>query len=219
MSELIFACVRTGEVYPFEYVTKLRNMVQRNAPSPYRFVCLTDQPERCYGIDFIDVTQTNFTGWWAKMLLFEPLWRGTSKVVYLDLDTVIVRDIGLLTKVPGEFAICENFTRLLTNPDYPCKYNSSVMVIGAGMGNFIWHGFLQRKDELMKTYARHGDQRCIEELYPSAAFLQHVLPKGFFCNYRQLTNHVPKAPAAIINFGGNNKPHNCPIQWVQEMWS
>ncbi|MCA1452838.1 hypothetical protein I6F35_06335 [Bradyrhizobium sp. BRP22] len=218
MTDLIIACVRTGTRYGMEYVTRLRNMVARHLPRPYTMVCLTDQPERCSGVAFVDIAVLQLPGWWGKMALFEPAWRDRTKVIYLDLDTVIIGDLSPLTEVAGEFAICENFTRLITNPAYPCKYNSSVMVIGGGMGNFIWNGFDKRRDLLMMTHARHGDQACIEELYPSAPFLQRLLPPHFFCNYRNLTMHPPKQ-AAVINFGGNNKPDNCPIPWVKEAWA
>jgi hypothetical protein len=218
MKDLIVACVRTGTRYSFDYVTKLRNMVSRHLPLPYTMVCLTDQPERCSDVVFVDVSAIGLTGWWAKMILFEQQWRGGAKVVYVDLDTVIIGDLSPLASVPGEFSICQNFTRLLTNPNYPCKYNSSVMVIGGLMGNFVWNGFERRRELLMMTHARYGDQACIEELYPSAPFLQRLVPQDFFCNYRQLTNHPPKR-AAMINFAGNNKPHNCPIPWVKEAWA
>jgi len=217
MSGLIIACVRTGTRYSLLYVTKLRNMVARHLKRPYTMVCLTDQPGRCEGVTFIDVTATSLQGWWAKMLLFEPEWRGRDKVVYLDLDTVVIGDPAPLADVPGEFAICENFTRLAGNADYPCKFNSSVMVIGGGMASFVWTAFQRRQELLLMTHARHGDQACIEELYPRAALLQSLVPKGFFCNYRDLTMHKPKQ-AAIINFGGSRKPDNCPIPWVQQEW-
>jgi hypothetical protein len=217
MTALIVACVRTGTRYSFDYVTKLRNMVDRHMPYTYTMTCLTDQPDRCSDVAFVDISASGLTGWWGKMMLFEPQWRQNAKVIYLDLDTIIVGDLGPLTSVSGEFAICENFTRLITNPAYPCKYNSSVMVIGRGMGSFVWNGFSRRRELLMMTHARYGDQACIEELYPSAPFLQRLVPKGFFVNYRNLTNQPPKQ-AAVINFGGNNKPDNCPIPWVQEAW-
>ena len=219
MTDLIVACVRTGTVYGIEYVTKLRNMVARHMHQSYTMVCLTDQPERCDAVAFVDISELKLPGWWGKMALFEPLWRIGSKVIYLDLDTVLIRAIDRLADVQGEFAICENFTRLLTNPKYPCKYNSSVMVIGGGMGSFIWHAFDLRRDLLMMTHANFGDQHCLESLYPSARLLQGMLPNNFFLNYRQITSHLPKEPVAIINFGGKHKPHNCPIPWVQEQWA
>src|SRR5262245_43788508 len=110
--EMIIACVRTGLIYPFEYVVKLRNMVSRHFRLPYTFYCLTDQPERCEGVGFIDVTKLGLPGWWAKMVLFEPQWRSNNDVIYFDLDTVVIGDLTPLADVPGEFAICENFARL-----------------------------------------------------------------------------------------------------------
>jgi hypothetical protein len=214
---MIVACVRTGTVYSFDYVTKLRNMVGRHLRRPYSMVCLTDQPDRCEGVEFIDITAAGLPGWWAKLLLFEPTWRNHNRVIYVDVDTVIIGDLSPLADVPGEFAICENFTRLLTKPSYPCRYNSSVMVIGGGMAGFVWDRFAKHSKSLMEEHARYGDQACIEALYPDAPFLQRLLPKNFFFNYRQLTMHKPNA--AMVNFGGSNKPHTCPIPWVQREWS
>jgi hypothetical protein len=211
MSEPIIACVRTGTAYGFEYVTKLRNMIWRHMRKPYTIVCLTDQPDRCEGVTFIDVAEINLPGWWSKLLLFAPDWRGTSKVIYFDLDTVIIGDISPLAGVPGEFAILKSPVPVA----YPCKYNSSVMVIGGGMAGFVWSSFDRRRDALMTTHAHYGDQAAIEELYPDAQLLNSLLP-DFFCNYRHLTMHQPIA--SVINFGGTNKPANCPIPWVQEAW-
>lgn len=216
-NDLIVACVRTGPMYGMEYVIRLRNMVARHLDRQYTMICLTDQPDRCEGMAFVDIGQIGLQGWWGKMMLFAPEWRGDRKVVYLDLDSVIINSIVPLANVAGEFAICENYTRRAVNPQYPCRYNSSVMVIGGGQAGFIWRRFDGRRDALMSKHARYGDQACIEELYPAAAYLQKLLPSGFFCNYRQLAGVPPKA--AIINFGGRHKPHNCPIPWVQQAWS
>lgn len=165
MSELIVACVRTGRRYDFGYVTGLRNMVANQLTRPFTMVCLTDQPERCTGVAFVDITAIGLQGQWGKMALFEPLWRGRSKVIFLELDTVITGDIAPLADVPGEFAIGEGF-------------DTSVMVIGGGMGNFVWNGFDKRRELLMMTHS--GPSACIAELYPSAPFLQRLLPQHFF---------------------------------------
>lgn len=212
---MIVACVRTGTSYHFEYVTKLRNMVARHLHCRYEMVCLTDQPERCEGINFIDVAEIGLKSWWAKLILFAPEWRALHKVVYCDLDTVIIKDITPLAGVPGEFSILESPVRR-EGIDYPCKYNSSVMVIGGGQCEFMWAKFEARRAALIELAGNYGDQKVIEELYPEAQLLNQLMPKGFFCNYRHLTMHQPRS--AIINFGGKHKPHVCPIPWVQEAW-
>jgi hypothetical protein len=212
----IVACVRTGIKYPFAYVEKLRNMVARHMPQPYEMVCLTDQRERCEGVTFIDVLTIGLVGWWAKMILFEPAWRGRSQIIYFDLDTVIVGDIAQLVGVPDEFAILESPVRVAGNPSYPCKYNSSVMVVGSGRCAHVWQAFDRRRSRLMLEHDRYGDQAAIQELYPDAGILNRLMPKGFFLNYRNLTMSVPSA--AVINFGGSHRPHNCPIPWVQQAW-
>ena len=217
MSELIIGCVFTDNKYPFQYVTTLRNMISRHVTVPYTLFCLTNNPERCSGVTFVDVTAAGLPGWWTKMLLFEPQWRGQSKVVYLDLDTLVIGDLAPLAGVAGEFAILESPVRLAGIANYPCKYNSSVMVIGGGRCEFLWQKFQRNAEQLMFKHARFGDQAAIEELYPAAPFLQTILP-GFFCNYRDLTAHQPKQ-AAVVNFGGRHKPHNCPIDWVRRAWA
>jgi len=218
MTDLIVACVRTGTAYGMEYVVRLRNMVARHLARQHSIICLTDQEDRCEGVAFIDISQIGLTGWWAKLTLFAPEWRDTRKVVYLDLDTVVIDSLLPLANVAGEFAITENYTRKAVNPAYPCKYNSSVMVIGGGQTSFVWRRFEAKRAEILSRHARYGDQAAIEELYPAAPYLQMLLPAEYFCNYRNLTNHPPKR-AAIINFGGRHKPHNCLIPWVQQAWS
>jgi hypothetical protein len=200
------------------YVTKLRNMVARHMSLPYTFVCLTDQPDRCDGAIFIDVKTIGLVGWWAKLVLFEPTWRESSQIIYIDLDTVIIGDLAPLQDVPDEFAILESPVRAHGNLAYPCKYNSSVMVIGPGRCAFMWEKFDKLRSRLMLAHDRYGDQAVIQELYPDAAILNKRMPQGFFLNYRDLTAHKPEG-ASVVNFGGSHRPHSCPIAWVQSAWA
>ena len=90
---MIVACVRTGQKYGIEYVTRLRSMVARHLPQPHRFVCFTDYPnELPIDMETLPVSP-NLPGWWAKFHVFEPTWRAGEHVVYLDLDTIIIGDI------------------------------------------------------------------------------------------------------------------------------
>jgi hypothetical protein len=163
MTDLIVACVRTGEYG----VTRLRDMVAEHLPRKYTMVCLTDQPERCSGVAFVDISAIGLRGWWGQMVLFEPMWRGRSKVIHLGLNTDIVGDISALADVPGEFSIGADF-------------DTRVMVIGGGMGNFVWSAFERHRGTLFAAHHRTGPSGCIRELYPTPQFLHRVLPPGFF---------------------------------------
>jgi hypothetical protein len=216
--DLIVACVRTGDRYPMDYVARLRNMVERFMPVPYQMICLTDQPERCSGVTFIDVSDCKLPGWWAKMVLFAPEWRHGRRVVYIDLDVVVVGDLGPLAAVPSEVAILASPVREAGNLLYPCKFNSSVMVLRETLTGFIWLDFELDRETIMMLAGNYGDQRAIEMIYPGADILQTMLPKGFIVNYRNLTMIKPKG-AAIVTFGGKHKPANCEIPWVQKLWA
>jgi len=193
-------------------------MVRRHLSKPHAFYCLTDQPERCEGATFVDITALGLEGWWGKLALFEPQWRADATVVFFDLDTVLVGDIAPLADVPGEFAILDSPVRAGGNVAYPCRYNSSVMVIGRGRAGFIWTKFDKRPDYYVGRHQRYGDQAALEEIAPHAASLNRAMPTGFFLNYRHLTMQPPER-ASVVNFGGSHKPHNCPIPWVQKAWT
>jgi hypothetical protein len=176
MTDLIVACVRTGSAYDFGFVMQLRDMVAEHLKQPHTIVCLTDQRERCSGVAFVDVAALSLPGSWAKLALFEPMWRDQAKVLYLDLDTRIKGNLAPLADVPGEFAILESPARAIT----PCRFDSSVMLIGGGMCEFVWRGFERRRAALMTRHAYYGVNGVIETLYPSAPTLQRLLPKVFF---------------------------------------
>jgi hypothetical protein len=217
---MIIACVRTGQRYPFAYVTKLRDMVARHMPPiSYAFACLTDQPEEAAGVNRIDISGAQLEGWWAKMLLFQDGWRRGHRVIYLDLDTVITGDLSpLVGAVVKQFGICSNFARAAGNTGWPCRYGSCVMVLHSTFDDRIWRAFSPSRRQAMKDNEVYGDQRVIEQIYPNATILQDVLPANYMRSYRTLTAK-PQPETAIINFGGKSKPHNCNIDWVRSQWA
>lgn len=176
MTDLIIACVRTGEAHEFELVMKMRDSLAQHFKRPYRMVCLTDQRQRCPGVSFVDITALELHGWWGNMALFEPLWRDRAKVIYLDLNVRIMGDITPLADIAGEFAILESTARAIN----AFKYDSRVLMIGPGMCGFVWDKFDRWKVQLMVQHRGSGDRAVIEELYPSALLLQRLVPKGFF---------------------------------------
>ena len=101
------ACVKWGDKYSEEYVYRLRDMVAKNLSIPHQFVCISDE--------FIEGIYTSkppnefeLDGWWPKMFLYRPdLF--TGKVLYLDLDTVIQKNIDALVSYSDGF--CGVYTK------------------------------------------------------------------------------------------------------------
>ena len=165
--DLVVACIHTGG--DFERVRRLRDAVGLRLAIPHTMVCLTNRPDWCEGVVFIDITEAGLPGRWVQMMLFEPQWRGRSKIIFLDLDIRVAGDLAPLARVPGEFAICA---------DDGGGYDARVMVIGGGLAGFVWTRFEAQRDAMM---GRHWTAAlAIEEIYPGAPLLQRLVPRGFF---------------------------------------
>lgn len=213
------ACVwvRPSTKFAPDHVFRLRAMVFRHLPIPHRFVCFTDRPGELPGIETRDVSHLGLDGWFTKMALFSPEFRGPGRTIYLDLDTVVVGDLSPLARVDAPFGICGNFTRAGGNRTWPCRYGSCAMTFGEGFGDRVWRDFQADRESLMARFQTYGDQRVVEELVPDAAILQERLPPGFFLHYRNLSRSRPAA-ARVVVFGGRNTPDNCEIDWLREEW-
>lgn len=217
---LTVACVWQRGKYHVGYVHALREMVRRRLREPFRFICLSDMNWDIEGVEFVDIRHLNLPRWWGKMALFSPAIRGPGRCLYLDLDMVLVDDITELAKFDGRFGICENFTRLAGNSQWPCRYGSCAMVFADGWGEEVWQGFQIVREPLMQACHRGGDQRAIEQLVPDATYLQDHVPPGFFLGYRDLHRHklAPPDGTAIVVFAGKHTPETCQVPWVRDAW-
>ncbi|WP_125931842.1 hypothetical protein [Thiosocius teredinicola] len=157
-----FICLKWGTKYPAAYVNRLYRMVERNFPGPFRLHCLTDDDT---GLDrnivALPLAPEELVGYWNKLALFKRELHGLSgNLIYLDLDLVIVGDIGFLAEQPGEFIIVRNWSR---RP----MWNSSVMRFPVGAYAHIWDEFSRNRTQILD--AMNGDQEWIFECVPNAA--------------------------------------------------
>jgi len=103
---LTVACVyKPGGGFSDEYAYKLKQNVEEKLDTPHRFVALTRQ--KLKGIETIPL-QKNRIGYWNKLELFRKgLFDGP--VVYLDLDTIVVRDFTEIANFPHDFTAADNW--------------------------------------------------------------------------------------------------------------
>lgn len=223
MDELpLIVAVCVGNKYPPTYVYNLRRMVSRHLTLEHEFIVLTDRPEE-FDLppeSIEDVSDILLSGWWMKMALFRTKWREGHRVVYFDLDTLIVGDLDPLVSLDVDFAICQNFTRLAGNRMWPCKYGSCAMVIGPDLPEDTWLQFARMKSSYMKTAGNYGDQFIIEKLIPEAPYLQDLLPSGYFMGYRDLYKYPKEPPkeCSIVVFAGGRTPDKFGPSWCKKEW-
>jgi hypothetical protein len=158
LNDLTVLCVRFGNGYDRDYVVRLRNMVSRNLTLPYEFVCLTDDHHPIDGVRSIVQKNKSYSKqWWHKVHMFDHALPVRGRILYLDLDVVIVSNIDkLVANVKNEFFGIRDFNRKF----YPSwkQLNSSAMSWIHGTQAEIYNQFVKNPQLAMKL---HGDQDWI----------------------------------------------------------
>lgn len=183
-----------------EYVAILRDMVARHLKAEHRFVCLTDAPERHPGIETIRLTPGP-EGWWAKCELFRSgLFDG--RILYLDLDSVIVGPLDPLAASPGIIQLADWGW---TTP----TYGSGVMVWDAAEHAEIWTRWTPEVAERLR-----GDQDWLTELGGWQA-----LPAHLCRSYRYESKAGPPKGCSVVCMHGRPKCHELPApHWSRAFW-
>ncbi|WP_420404567.1 tetratricopeptide repeat protein [Nisaea sp.] len=208
LDQLTVACVKHGTKYGADYVNRLYAMVRRHLPGDWRFVCLTDDAEGLRPeIGVIDISDRPLQGWWAKLALFDPQTPFADRTIfYLDLDTVVVGDLGFIADLKAGFHILEHSF----NPGF----NSSVMLFDRAFAAPVHDRFTRSALDRLT-----GDQDWIEECLPGI----DIFPRSPVRIYKSLEPDLDSAGLArtgarIVTFPTVPKPHQVRSGWVPEHW-
>jgi hypothetical protein len=114
------------------YVNALYRGCTRNLTVSHSFVCFTDDASGLLAEIEPRCVPVGLDGWYNKIALFraEAFPSGT-RVLYFDLDTVILGNIDRLAAYEGAFAA-------LSDPGLPSIINSSIMAWEAGRYCDVW---------------------------------------------------------------------------------
>lgn len=194
--ELTVACVlvRGNVNYTVEYVERLHAMCRRYIDRPFEFACLTDQPRAMpQSVRAVPILKhASLKGWWAKVGLFKPD-RFTGRVLYLDLDTLLLGPLDEIIDYPEPFALVPDAGTFNGSEGLRVvkRYNSSVMVWDAqteGLSSLYtdW-----RPDVAQRLW---GDQDWIGEHYPHAA----TMPLSWFPRLSTNPQHWPTTAKVVL---------------------
>lgn len=166
-------CLKWGGKYGSEYVNRLYSMVSRNLKQDFVFHCLTDNSQGIREEVAIEMLpELGIHSWWYKLLIFKNGFlkiSSSEKILFLDLDIVILGDLEPLIEYKEEFCISADTSET--------RYNSSVMCFYANQYSFIWDSFFIQKNHIMAKL--HGDQDWIEHVYQTANIYPKTVIKSF----------------------------------------
>ena len=195
---MLKACVlRTGGIYGPQHVQWLA----RQIPG---LVCLSDIP--VCGVPTIEL-QYHWPGWWSKMELFGPLI--DDDILFFDLDTVIVGDIGRL---------CVGKTTALRDFYYPDMFASGLMYIRQEDKRAVWMAWLKHPASNMARHRRLpslGDQGFLSTRLTADRW-QDVLP-GQIVSYKVHCKDGVPPGAAVVCFHGKPKPWDVTADWIPKL--
>lgn len=211
-----FVCLlKTGGEYGPEYVNNLKDMLTRNllAGYPGRFVCLTDDATGLDdGIEVLPLPE-DLERWWGKLYLFKRgLFPDGERMVFMDLDTLIVGGMEEILSYEGEFATLRDFY-------FPDRLGPAVMLWKAGgRASSIWEEW----EAAGKPRNPLGDLWWINQL-DGGVFARKVdvlqdLHPGAFRSFKAHCNPMPPKGTKVVCFHGQPRPHNCEAEWVKDVW-
>jgi hypothetical protein len=205
-------CMKWGNKYNAQDVNILFAMVQRHLSKKYRFICFTDDHKdintkiECFDLPVLTVPQNKEYSPWKKLGMFSPnLEHIKGKILFLDLDIVIIDDIDCFFDYANEFTIIENWTQL-----GQAIGNSSVYCFEYGNHHDVYEYYCNNIEEVTSKYS--NEQIYLSRKIGKIKYWPQHWCKSFkrHCLQPQILRYFmePKQPigAKIIVFHGNPKP-------------
>lgn len=214
LNSITFCCVNADNYLGRgrEYVQNLYGMLVNCLPSglAFKFVCFTDDPFEAEGIE-CRALPAALSGWNNKISLFKAgVFEPGERVVYLDLDTLLIGRLDRLLDYQGEFAVLRDFWRA-------DGLGPAVMAWRGGFGEWIWDKYAKAGFPAMER----GDQEWLELVFSEEAYCPNILQDlypGLFCSFK--ADCAPFAPkdARVVCFHGEPRPHEAG-GWAHDVWS
>jgi glycosyltransferase involved in cell wall biosynthesis/uncharacterized Rossmann fold enzyme len=208
-----FVCLNAGNYCErgAEYVNNLFDMVKRNLAENVdgRFVCMTDDADGLHPDILPMMLPDDIKGWWGKLYLFKDgLFPKNERMIYFDLDTLIVNNIDEIVAYDGDIAMLDDFVN-------PGTIAPGVMLWRAGVASEIW-GLWEYFHRPLNDMGDLGWINRIKDDLPKIDKLQELMPDTFV-SYKQSATTAPPSGSAVVCFHGLPRPHDVD-GWVADVW-
>lgn len=227
MIALLTVCT---DAYPMEYARKLIKRFVDLTGYDVRPYCVTDRPDEISDIAMtIEPPFGSGKGWWNKLVAYKndiP----QDYVVYLDIDTVLVKNFdeeisAAIARLEGDCDVaCVSDAIMWKNN----KYSSSMMVLKQGRMNEIYETFEQYPnfdyDGGDQVYTGHLIKNLnkkvyyIDEDYSKLKMnLKFHLGEKILGQWK-FPSYIP-FDCKIVDCGGRPKPHDLKhLRYIKENW-
>ncbi len=250
MTQVNVVCLKWGDVYSPDYVNNLYSMTSRHLTLPFRFICFTEDSEGIRPeVEIWPLPEFEEPPWeyakycpaWRKLTLFKKgLANMSGKVLFLDLDVLVMNNIDCFFSFTQKLAIIENWYQ-------PGRLvgQASAICFEAGQEEFLLQNYINDPIKVLKQYRTEqayitgflGKERF--EYFPEhwcISFKKHCMPSGlrrFFSAKVTKPEHAkvvvfhgrPNPPDAIKGVWGKALPwykrwykRIKPTPWVADHW-
>jgi tetratricopeptide (TPR) repeat protein len=226
--EVVVACVKWGEKYSWEYVNILFSSVSEHWQGPeFQFICFSDSEplDSCLhpAINVRPIIKNRQKFFWGKASLFtDDAGIDGKLVLYLDLDTVVLGNLWILTQsfltADAQYAVSVMPAFGLFNErglKAKDALNTSIMI-------FRMSPSFRNISEAATTKVREYVHRFDHWMEMIAGDLAHRVESKYFVDFRVWKSGTSDLPAGclLLAFPGNLKPHQvvyeCPL--VMKNW-
>lgn len=199
------ACIEWGNYLgrAEEYIEKLRRGVARHLNAEHRFVVLRPGPDDLHPALAVISEAARTAGTWQKLALFRP-GQFTGRVLYLDLDSVIVGSLDDLVQQKGAVHLA----------DWGWKRN-----VHAG-GTLVWDAEVEAP-RIWDAFTANVPLRFEnDQEWMTTLGVWDRLPPHLVRSYRYHCKAGIPEGARVIAFHGVPKPHELDQRcWVHDHWS
>jgi len=158
-------CVCVGTAYTADYVENLYRGAKKHTSVDFEFYVYTDNVKQFpqdLGWNFVELSLYDqpAKGWWYKMELFNSDRLPSGNNLYIDLDSVIIRDLSAFWNFSADtLGICHDFNRQFSQRIN--LSNSSVMTWKTGSLDALYDYYCNNQQEIFKRF--RGDQDLIHK--------------------------------------------------------
>mgnify|MGYP000069930947 CR=1 FL=1 len=226
---LLILTMKWGTLYGPHYVNNLARGVRRHLDRPHRFICFTDDAAgldaeiETFPLPGLGLPEGHGDTRWQKLALFRKDLAGLSgTALFLDLDLVVVDDLGPFFELEGDFYIIRDddlFRKKPLRKINPARDaflhsvgNSSVFRYEVGQHSYILDAFLADPKAATDRYeisqqfqsaqlAKHGHLAFWPKGW-CVSFKNHCVPRGLSSYFADPA--LPKG-AKIVVFAGSPK--------------